>query len=193
MEVRSIQMLMMGPFFALQRAMNERFLLLSLTLLLSSACAAEIDSPSPSDEKSDVIGNDQEDSPCVFDFECSQDDLLVCRPNFTREHFCQPLGQNGNECLFDSDCDMGMLCHSGYLSCKPGKAERCTFDFQCTGEDEHCRPGYDSSAGMSKLCQLGVAALGESCRFDEDCDEAQGHSCIGWTPGVEWGNCGFAQ
>lgn len=65
----------------------------------------------------DWVGNDGANQPCRFDWECSADEGLLCRPSSEAwyrgdvfVHQCLPPGNQGAWCDEDDDCAENLAC-----------------------------------------------------------------------------------
>ena len=108
--------------------------------------------------------------PRRFGDKCS--DHTDCAPDGYCLNVCEPLGDFGDGCQHDSQCEDGLICRAGACGFPAGESGYCVDDDQCM------RPLQCSTGRRCEQPQLRCepAAEGERCAFDEFC--VDGTACM---------------
>jgi len=132
-------------------------------------------------EKSDLIGDRMTLEQCSWNWQCSADNELICRPSSLEigepDYRCQLLGDTSEFCSDDDDCAHDYICKNATISmdgtlmtagrCYDTNAEPCSKDIQCK-DDRVCRP----STALNLLPLFQCLIKGEynsTCAKDSDC------------------------
>lgn len=154
-----------------------------VALMACGGAEPEPGTPAEPGGKTDWLGNGEMDTACSWDWQCSSDKGLVCRPvnfNFDPEYRCSLRGEERSPCIKDEHCLEGMSCNSVSRSligmvenaglCIPGR--KCSQDTDCDGDDglRICRPTRWKNGQPDFYCRdLGLP--GNACGEDSDCSD----------------------
>lgn len=166
----------------------SRLTVVGASVVLFAACGGTDQDPRQpsSGGKTDWLGNGEINDECSWDWQCSADRGLVCRPtsyDYTPEYRCSPRAGDRGPCSRSEHCQDGMSCLGvGYSvlglvvspgACYPGNS--CTQDAECDGE-QVCRPTSWEPGRPGFYCRdRGVP--NNACAEDSDCSD--GLRCAG--------------
>ena len=115
---------------------------------------------------------------CSRDRECLVTEF--CNPS---DQLCHLLPDTGDECVVNSDCDLGQFCVQGY--CKNADEFTPCVDDQDCQEGERCDP-------LNKVCVLDLGCNRDlDCAEGEVCDLASNRCMPACTPETQEQICGF--
>jgi len=77
-----------------------------------------------------------------------------------QRQICVPLAREGEHCIRDYECEVGLACGGNQCTQLPGHGEPCT--------SQNCRIAGDVCSSLTYRCATG-GVLGVSCGTDDDC------------------------